>query len=73
MKIQHFFKAQLVDHTGDGTLTDGGVLWEVVTPTDERVASCSTQEAAEDLERELNMALTGWCEEDTDDRVADCA
>ena len=24
MTIQHYFKAQLVDHTGRGTLTDGG-------------------------------------------------
>lgn len=72
-RIYFAFEARVVDHTGDGTMTDGSVLWEVVTTDgDERIASCSTQEAAEALEQSLNLALTDWCEEDENDRVASC-
>lgn len=69
--IQQVFSAQLVDHTGKGTLTDGSVLWEVVTPEGERVASCTNAEAANKLEMALNMALTAWLEEDEADRTVE--
>ncbi|WP_371763355.1 hypothetical protein [Massilia sp.] len=68
-EIQHYFKAQIVDHTGDGTLTDGSVVWEVVNPDGERVASCSNEDAARKLEVDLNLLLTDWVEEDESDRV----
>lgn len=72
-RIQHVFKAQLVDHTGEGTLTDGGVLWEIVTPDDERIASCESAEGAKALEMALNLTLTDWLEEDESDRTVDAA
>lgn len=67
--IQHYFKAQAVDHTGKGTLTDGSVVWEVVNPDKERVASCSDEKGARDLEMTLNLALTDWVEENEADRT----
>lgn len=67
--IQHYFKAQVVDHTGEGTLTDGSIVWEVVNPDQERVASCTTEKGARDLEMALNLALTDWVEENEDDHV----
>lgn len=73
MSIEHVFEARLVDHTGEGTLTDGGVLWEIVTPEGERIASCESAEAAKALEMTLNMALTEWVEEDESDRTVDAA
>lgn len=63
------FRARLVDHTGEGTLTDGGILWEVVTPDDERVASCVKSEAARELAERLNGALETWACSDPSDRV----
>jgi len=69
--VQHVFEARLVDHTGDGTLTDGSVLWGVFSPDDERIASCSTEAAAQALEQALNLALTDWLEEDEVDRTVD--
>lgn len=70
MDIQHAFTAQLVDHTGGGTLTDGSTLWEVVSRSGDRIGSCSTEEAAEDLAMALNLALTDWVEADESDRTA---
>lgn len=69
--IQHVFRAQLVDHTGEGTLTDGSVLWEVITPEGERIGSCTKEAGAKALEMMLNLALTDWLEEDEDDHVVD--
>lgn len=69
MNVQHAFKAQLVDHTGQGTLTDGGILWEIVSPEGERIASCTDEDAASELEQALNLALTDWAEADESDRV----
>jgi hypothetical protein len=51
-KIQHFFETRKIE------MTDKSVLWELVTPDGERVAAASTEEAIEDLEIALNMALT---------------
>ena len=70
MNVLHKFQARLVDHTGEGTMTDGSILWEVVSDDGERVASCSTEGAAKDLEVALNIALTDWCEVDESDRIA---
>ena len=69
--IQNTFSARVVDHTGQGTLTDGGVLWEIVTPEGERIASCEKPGSADALEKALNMALTEWLEEDEEDRTVD--
>lgn len=69
--IQHAFKAQVVDHTGEGTLTDGSVLWEVIMPGGDRLASCTKEDGARALEVALNLALTDWLEEDEDDRDVD--
>lgn len=69
--IQHVFKAQVVDHTGKGTLTDGSVLWEIVTPEGERIASSTQESSARTLEMALNLALTDWLKEDEADRTVD--
>jgi len=71
--IKRAFTAQPVDHTGDGTLTDGSVLWEVVTPDGERIGDCSTQSAATELEVALNATLTTWVCADEGDRTANLA
>jgi len=71
MDIQHIFTAQLVDHSGSGTLTDGGVLWQVVTPDGERIASCTSAQAARELETSLNLVLTDWADADPSDRTVD--
>lgn len=64
------FKARLVDHTGEGTLTDGGVLWEIALG-DERVASCTDEQSATDLETRLNNCLTDWQAANPSDRTVD--
>jgi len=71
MSIEHVFSAQLVDHTGEGTLTDGSILWEIVTPEGERIASCTDPKAAEALEMTLNLALIDWAEQNKFDRTVD--
>ena len=70
MEIETTFKARLVDHTGEGTLTDGGVLWEIALG-DERVASCTDELSATDLEMRLNNCLTDWQAENRSDRTVD--
>ena len=68
MSIQ-LFKAQAVDHTGTGTLTDGSLLYEVVTPDDERIADCTNMLAAYELARTLNAVLQAWLEHNPSDRT----
>ncbi len=63
------FTARLVDHTGQGTLSDGSVLWEVVAGDDERVADCTNEDAARALERVLNAEIAVWIAGDVDDRT----
>ncbi len=70
MDIETTFKARLVDHTGEGTLTDGGVLWEIALG-DERVASCTDEQSANDLELRLNKCLSEWRSADPNDRTVD--
>lgn len=62
--MEHTFMARQVE------MSDGSVLFEVVGPEMVRVATCTDEDAAEDLEMILNMALTDWCEANTLDRVA---
>lgn len=65
MDIQHAF------HINETAMTDGsGSVWEIVTDDGERIASCTSEEAAEELEMALNMALTDWCEVDEEDRIS---
>lgn len=71
MSIHHAFAARIVDHTGEGTLTDGSILWEVVTPGGDRIASCESEHGAQELEMALNLALTDWVGEDEGDRSVD--
>lgn len=67
MDIQHLFHAREVE------MSDGSVsLWEIVDDDGNRIASCTKEESALDLEMTLNMALTDWCEEDESDRQANC-
>lgn len=67
MGIQHYFC------TNECVMTDGsGSVWEVTNQDGERVASCSSEDAAGELEMNLNMTLTDWCEADESDRVANC-
>lgn len=70
MDLETTFKARLVDHTGDGTLTDGGVLWEIALG-DERVASCTDEQSASNLEMRLNNCLSNWRDENPSDRTVD--
>lgn len=70
MDIETTFKARLVDHTGEGTLTDGGVLWEIALG-DERVASCTDEQSATNLEMRLNNCLSNWRDENPADRTVD--
>jgi hypothetical protein len=72
MKLKELFMARAVDHTGAGTLTDGSVLWEVVTPEGERIGDTTTEDAADDLADALNMAASDWLYEDLDDRTLNC-
>jgi hypothetical protein len=69
--MEHVFTARLVDDTGEGTLTDGSVLWEVVSPTGERIASCEKGSSATALAETLNKALTDWVAQDESDRTVD--
>lgn len=41
-------------------MTDGGVLFEVVTPEGERIASCTNDAAAADLQAALGVTLALW-------------
>lgn len=71
MNIQHYFAARFAPHF----VGTGEVLWEVITPDGERVASTTREWAARDLEEALNMALTEWVEADElgqTDRVVNC-
>lgn len=70
MDIETTFKARRVDHTGEGTLTDGGVLWEIALG-DERVASCTDEQSASNLEMRLNNCLSNWRDENPSDRTVD--
>lgn len=70
MDIETTFKARLIDHTGEGTLTDGSVLWEIALG-DERVASCTDEHSAVDLETRLNNCLSDWRAENPSDRTVD--
>ena len=63
------FTARLVDHTGAGTMTDGSILWEVVTRDEERIADCTVREAAEVLAFTLNSAVAAWVATDAKDRT----
>jgi hypothetical protein len=65
MNIQHYFSARPAPHF-DGL--EG--LFEVVDPLGGRVASCTDEAAAEELEMALNMALTDWSEGNSDRVVA---
>jgi hypothetical protein len=64
-EIQHYFSTNQVESSDSD-------LWEVVTPGGERVASCSTEETARELERSLNLALSDWHDEDPEDREVEC-
>jgi len=64
MSIQHYFQTNEVE------MSDGSEsIWEVTNSDGERVASCSSEEAAKELEMALNFALTDWVEVDEEDRV----
>jgi hypothetical protein len=56
--IQNLFKAQAVYDTGKGAITDGSILWEIVTPEGERIGACTMESSARTLETALNLALT---------------
>jgi hypothetical protein len=62
------FTARAVDHTGNGTLTDGSRLFEVITPDGERIADCTSEGAALGLAKALNAELHGWFMRNTIDR-----
>ena len=58
--IKHFFETRKVE------MSDNSELWELVTPDGERIAAASKEEALEDLEIALNMALTDAFEANSD-------
>ena len=57
MKIHHFFETQPVE------MTDGGKLFEIITPDGERVASGTDEAVLKRLEIALNMALSEAADE----------
>ncbi len=70
MAFETTFKAQVVDHTGEGTLTDGSVMCEVLGG-DDRLASCTDLASAQDLANRLNQCITKWRDENSSDRTVD--
>lgn len=55
-----FFTFRKVD------MTDGSELYEIVTPSGERVASATDSDALSELELELNAVLTEAAEDNSD-------
>ena len=43
--IKTFFEAAAVNRASNGLLTDGSVVWEIITPEGERVATTSRRKA----------------------------
>lgn len=58
--IKHFFRTRQVE------MSDNSILFELVTDDGERVATASKADMLEELEMNLNLALTEAAEQNSD-------